>query len=149
MSQDREKQYYVVTQNAIPEVLLKVVEVKRLLAGKPPVTVSEATAKVGLSRSSFYKYKDDIFEFHENALGKTVTFVLEILDEPGLLSDVLRIIAQCGANILTIHQSIPINGLADISLSIELKEDSLSLGDIVEEMRLVTGIHEIKIVARE
>ena len=71
MNQDREKQYFVVTQNAIPEVLLKVVEVKRLLAGKPPVTVSEATAKVGLSRSSFYKYKDDIFEFHENAQGKT------------------------------------------------------------------------------
>ena len=68
MNQDREKQYYVVTQNAIPEVLLKVVEVKRLLAGKPPMTVSEAAAKVGLSRSSVYKYKDDICEFHENAL---------------------------------------------------------------------------------
>ncbi len=149
MDRNREKKYYVVTQNAIPEVLLKVVEVKRLLAGKPPMTVSEAAAKAGLSRSSFYKYKDDIFEFHENAKGKTVTFVLEILDQPGLLSDVLRIIAQCGANILTIHQSIPSQGCAQATISVEvlpLTEDVTGMMDRIEQE---DGVRSLRILGTE
>ena len=149
MSQDREKQYYVVTQNAIPEVLLKVVEVKRLLAGKPPMTVSEAAAKVGLSRSSFYKYKDDIFEFHENALGKTVTFVLEILDEPGLLSDVLRIIAQCGANILTIHQSIPSQGCAQATISVEVLPSTEDITGMMDRIEQQEGVRSMRILGTE
>ena len=74
----KQKKYYVVTQNAIPEVRLKVVEVKRLLKEKDAPSVLEAAEKAGISRSSFYKYKDDIFEFHENAKGKTVTFLIEM-----------------------------------------------------------------------
>lgn len=103
--------YFVVTKKAVPEVLLKVVEAKRLLeSGKLP-TIQDAVDAVGISRSSFYKYKDDIFPFHDSTQGKTVTLSMQIEDEPGLLSDVLQVIAQFGANILTIHQSIPINGV--------------------------------------
>ena len=69
-------------------------------------------------------------------------------DSPGLLSTVLAAIARSHGNILTIHQSIPINGLADISLSMEVDEKTNSLGDIIEAMRGVSGVHEIKIVAR-
>ncbi len=87
-------------------------EAKRLLESERVVTVQEATDRVGISRSSFYKYKDDIFPFHDNAKGKTITFVIQMDDEPGLLSDVLHVIADYHANILTIHQSIPINGVA-------------------------------------
>ena len=104
--------YFVVKQKAVPEVLLKVVEAKRLLETRKAATVQEAADRVGISRSSFYKYKDDIFPFHENARGKTITFVIQMNDEPGLLSDVLKIVADHRANILTIHQSIPINGMA-------------------------------------
>ena len=79
--------YYVVKEKAVPEVLLKVLEAKRLME-KKELTVQEATEQVGISRSSFYKYKDDIFPFHDNAKGKTITFILQMDDEPGLLSDV-------------------------------------------------------------
>ena len=96
-------QYYVLKEKAVPEVLLKVVEAKRLIESGKIASVQEATEKVGISRSSFYKYKDDIFPFHEEAKGKTITFIIQMDDEPGILSNVLRAIAQNHGNILTIH----------------------------------------------
>ena len=78
--------YFVLKQKAVPEVLLKVVEAKRLLDSGKAVSVQEAAENVGISRSSFYKYKDDIFPFHDNAKGKTITMVIQLDDEPGLLS---------------------------------------------------------------
>ena len=115
----------MVKQKAVPEVLLKVVEAKKLLESERVITVQEATDRVGISRSSFYKYKDDIFPFHDNAQGTTITLAMSIEDEPGLLSDVLKIIADFGANILTIHQSIPINGVASLSISVQVLRLSL------------------------
>ena len=96
--------YYVVRDKALPEVLQKVVEVKRLLEADKKLTVQEAAEQVGLSRSSFYKYKDDILPFSDNTRGKTVTLVIQMMDEPGLLSDLLHIVADYRANILTIHR---------------------------------------------
>lgn len=84
---ETKSKYFVVKQKAVPEVLLKVVEAKKLLESERVITVQEATEAVGISRSSFYKYKDDIFPFYDNAKGKTVTFVTQMDDEPGLLSD--------------------------------------------------------------
>ena len=104
------KKYFVVREKAVPEVLLKVVEAKRLLDTKRVGTVQEAADAVGISRSSFYKYKEDIFPFRDNIKGKILTFVIQLHDEPGLVSDVLKVVAEYGANIQTLHQSIPING---------------------------------------
>ena len=80
------KKYFVVRERAVPEVLLKVVQAKRLLDSGKVQTVQEAADRIGISRSSFYKYKDDIFPFHEQARGKTITFIIQMDDEPGLLS---------------------------------------------------------------
>ena len=141
--------YFVVTKKAVPEVLLKVVEAKRLLeSGKMP-TIQDAVDAVGISRSSFYKYKDDIFPFHDSTQGKTLTLSLQIEDEPGLLSDVLRVIGQFGANILTIHQSIPVNGVATLTLSVEVKANTGNVSRMVEEIEEHQGIHYVKILARE
>ena len=106
--------FFVLKEKAVPEVLLKVVEAKRLLDSGKMTSVQDATEVVGISRSSFYKYKDDIFPFHENAKGKTVTMVIQLDDEPGILSLVLKTIADFHANVLTIHQSIPVNGIASL-----------------------------------
>ncbi len=141
--------YFVLKQKAVPEVLLKVVEAKRLLESKRAMTVHEATEKVGISRSSFYKYKDDIFPFHDNAKGKTITFVLQMEDEPGLLSMVLKIVAEFSANILTIHQSIPINGLASLTMSIEVLPTTGDASAMIEKIEEQPGVHYIKILGRE
>lgn len=141
--------YFVLKQKAVPEVLLKVVEAKRLLESERVLTVQEATDRVGISRSSFYKYKDDIFPFHDEAKGKTVTFVLQMEDEPGLLSLVLNQVAEFGANILTIHQSIPINGVASLTLSIEVLPTTGDISAMIEQIELQAGVHYLKILGRE
>lgn len=142
-------QYFVVKQKAVPEVLLKVVEAKRLLDTKKAETVQEATDQVGISRSSFYKYKDDIFPFHENAKGKTITFVIQMNDEPGLLSDVLKVVAEHKANILTIHQSIPINGTASTTISVDVLQDTGNVSEMIEMIENMTGIQHLKILGGE
>ena len=111
--------------------------------------MQEATDKVGISRSSFYKYKDDIFPFYDNTKGKTVTFVLQMDDEQGLLSDLLHIVALYKANILTIHQSIPVNGVATLTLSVEVLSNTGNVSKMVEEIEEQKGIHYVKILARE
>ena len=146
--EDKSK-YFVVKQKAVPEVLLKVVEAKKLLESERVITVQEATDRVGISRSSFYKYKDDIFPFYDNAKGKTITLVMQMDDEPGLLSDLLHVVAVYRANILTIHQSIPVNGVATLTLSVEVLETTGNVSKMVEDMEEMDGIHYVKILARE
>lgn len=141
--------YYVVKKKAVPEVLIKVVETKRLLATRRGMTIQEATEEIGISRSSFYKYKDDIFPFHDNARGKTITFVIQMDDEPGLLSDVLHVVADYNANILTIHQSIPINGIASLTLSVDVLPTTGDVSSMIEQIEGRQGVHYLKILARE
>ncbi|MDE6607077.1 MAG: ACT domain-containing protein [Lachnospiraceae bacterium] len=141
--------YFVVKQKAVPEVLLKVVEAKRLLESEKVMTIQEAVDKVGISRSSFYKYKDDIFQFHDSSQGTTLTLTFQMDDEPGLLSDVLKIIAQFGANILTIHQSIPIGGIASLSLSIQVLPTTGDISKMLDAMEQQKGVHYVKIIAKE
>ena len=146
---EEKSKYFVVKQKAVSEVLLKVVEAKKLLEAERVITVQEATDRVGISRSSFYKYKDDIFPFYDNAKGKTITLVMQMDDEPGLLSDLLHIVAVYHANILTIHQSIPVNGVATLTLSVEVLESTGNVSRMVEDMEEKHGVHYVKILARE
>ena len=141
--------YFVLKKKAVPEVLLKVVEAKRLLDSGKAASVQEAAENVGISRSSFYKYKDDIFPFHDNAKGKTITMVIQLDDEPGLLSVVLRIVADYHANILTIHQSIPVNGIASLTLSVDVLNETGDISQMVKTIEEQQGIHYLKILARE
>jgi len=126
---EEKEKYFLVRQKAVPEVLLKVVEAKKLLESEKVLTIQEATDVVGISN--------------------TVTFVLQMDDEQGLLSDLLRIVAVYKANILTIYQSIPVNSIATLTLSVEVRSDTGSLSSMTEEMEAMEGIHYVKILARE
>ena len=141
--------YYVLKEKAVPDVLLRVVEAKRLLESGRAASVQEATERVDISRSSFYKYKEDIFPFHDNAKGRTITMVIQLDDEPGLLSAILKTIADSHANILTIHQSIPVNGIASLTLSVDILPDSLDVNRMMEQIEQQDGVHYLKILARE
>lgn len=141
--------YFVLKEKAVPEVLLKVVEAKRLFESGKVASVQEATEAVGISRSSFYKYKDDIFPFHENKRGKSLTLVIQLDDEPGLLSNILRSIDKFKCNILTIHQSVPINGIATLTLSIDVFHTKDRSNEMVAAIEQVEGVYYAKILARE
>lgn len=142
-------EYYVVKKKALPDVLLNVVEAKKLLETQKVLNVQEAVDAVGISRSSFYKYKDDIFRFHDNSQGTTITLTFQMDDEPGLLSDVLKIIADHGANILTIHQSIPINGTASLSLSVQILQTTQDVESMLRRMEEQRGVHGVRLIAKE
>ena len=142
-------EYFVLKKKAVPEVLLKVVGAKRLLDSGRAESVQEATEEVGISRSSFYKYKDDIFPFHDNAKGKTIPMVIQMDDEPGLLSAVLKVVADYHANILTIHQSIPVNGVASLTLSVDVLPGTGDVSGMVDDIEQKDGVHYLKILARE
>ena len=141
--------YFVLKQKAVPEVLLKVVEAKRMLDSDPSMTVQEATDRLGISRSSFYKYKDDIFPFREKTKGQNITFILQMDDEPGLLSGVLKTIAYYHGNILTVHQSIPSNGIASLTLSVQILPAQGDAEAMVAEIEHIEGVHYLKILGRE
>ncbi len=141
--------YYIVKKKALPEVLLKVVEAKRLLDSERVLTIQEATDAVEISRSSFYKYKDDIFPFHENNRGKTINLMMQMDDVPGLLSNLLNEIAKAHANILTIHQSIPIGGIASLTLGVEILPQTVEVANLIELVERTQGVHYVKILGRE
>lgn len=141
--------YFVLKEKAVPEVLLKVVEAKRLFDSGKVASVQEATEAVGISRSSFYKYKDDIFPFHENERGRTITLVIQLEDVPGLLSTLLRAIDKYKYNILTIHQSVPVNGIVTLTLSLDVFNTSEKVDEMVAAIEAVDGIQYAKILSRE
>ena len=136
--------FYLVRKRAVPETLLKVVEVNRLLSAGKVKTIQEAVDQVGISRSSYYKFKNDIEEFHSSMAGMTLTLSMEISDETGILSDILREIADFGANILTIHQSIPIGGMASVRISMQVLKSSENVSGLLENLERLSGIRKIR-----
>ena len=143
-----DSKYYVVKQKALPEVLLKVAQVNKIIETKR-MSIAEATESVGISRSSYYKYKDDIFPFRDNVKGKTITFVLSMDDEPGILSVVLKTIAEYKANLLTIHQTIPVNGVASLTLSVDILPTTGDSAKMIEQIEQLSGVRDLKILSRE
>ena len=146
---DGAAEFYIIRRRAVPAVLQKVVLVNKMIASGKARTVNEAADAVGVSRSSYYKFKDDIEEFHDNVRGTTLTLLCEINDETGLLSDLLAIIAAHRANILTIHQSIPVSGVASLSVSMQIGEDTEDINAMITELRGLEGVRKISVRGRD
>lgn len=139
-------EYYIVSKKALPDVLIKVAKANKLLENGKHKTVSAVLDQVGISRSAFYKYRDDISPLNVNARGATITIAMNLEDIPGLLSSVLDIIAKSGANILTINQNIPINSIANVTITIAIATQDTSFFEILEHLN---GVVSFKIIAKE
>lgn len=140
--------YYVVKQKALPEVLLKVAEANRLIENRN-ISIADATEKVGISRSSYYKYKDDIFPFYAGKKGRSITFVIEVDDQPGVMASILNIFALYKANILTIHQSIPINGKGLLTVSVDIEDSETDVSAMIQDVEKIEDVSYVKIIAME
>ena len=95
-----------------------------------------------------FKYKDDIYEFHDSLQGTTLTLNLQMDDELGVLSEVLRIISGCGANILTVHQAIPYNGVAALSVGIQVLPTTSDMADMIGKLQSAPKVHNVQIIGR-
>ncbi|MGL4344525.1 MAG: ACT domain-containing protein [Cellulosilyticaceae bacterium] len=143
------KQFYVIDKEVLPEVFVKVMEVKTLLEQDPNRTVQEVTEKVGISRSSFYKYKDSIMPFYEKGKGQTITILIHLTDEAGKLSEELNYIANQGANVLTINQMLPMNGIALVNICMQTHNMVREVRDLLDGIESMPGVQNAKVLARE
>ena len=131
----------------LPEVFLKVCEAKEYLQTGMASTVAEAVAKAGISRSAFYKYKDAIRPFRDMKRDQMITMSIITRDKPGALSSVLTIFANSGANILTINQSIPTNGVGIVTISIISRETSVSMDELRAQLDELPDVIRVEVLA--
>jgi chorismate mutase len=142
------ERYYLVREDILPDAVLKTMQVKQLLEAGDAKTVHEGVEQVGLSRSAFYKYKDGIHLIHQLERERIVTISLDLEHESGMLSKVLGCVAVHGANVLTINQSIPLQGRANVVISVEISHMNQELGDMLDGLREISGVKRALIIGQ-
>ena len=140
--------FLIVHKKILPDYLDKVIEARKLLENKECSTVKEAVTQVGISRNTYYKYKDYVFPFFEIAQGKIVSITVSMSNESGMLSSVLKAIADKNGSILTINQDIPLQGIANSSISFETKNLQGSLEELLHDIRNMKGIIKVEILGQ-
>lgn len=145
MKQMLSKRYYLVRADILPEAIRKTAEAKEILAKREASTVNEAVEKVGLSRSAFYKYKNGVLPIN-SAATKIITLSLLLEHRLGVLSQVIQTISGVNGNILTINQNIPLQGVANVTISIETVNMEIDLEKLIEELAQLTGVKKIEII---
>lgn len=141
--------YLIVDQSALPDYFLKVVEARKLLENGTYTQVSDAARAVGISRSTYYKYKDKVMEPSRIETGRKATLMLNLAHEAGVLSKVLNHVSACGANILTLTQSLPLHSVASVMLSVDISNLSASLEDMIRTLERTSGVEKVRLVAVE
>ena len=139
--------FYLIRSDALPEVFVKVLEAKALLETGDARTIAEAVDRVDLSRSAFYKYKDAIAPFRDMKRDSIMTLHITLHDKPGTLAAVLTAFTSAQANILTINQSIPANGVALVTVSLVAEELALSSEELLYRLSKVEGVLNTEIMA--
>ena len=130
----------IVEADLLPEVLLKVIEAKKLLSQGKAKNSSEAARMAGISRSAYYKYKDGVAVYDEEQERRLVTYYLTLMDVPGVLSNVLAELSKYGANVLTINQNIPVDGAAPVTISFATRGLRGDEGAVGEALRAIDGV---------
>ena len=141
--------YLIVEKSALPDYFIKVVEAHRLLQSGVYSQVIDAVHAAGISRSTYYKYKDKILEPSQLTVGRKASLMLQLNHQAGMLSKVINTLSGCNANILTITQSLPIHGKASIMLSIDLSQLSRSVDEMVNALSAIDGVEQVRLLAVE
>lgn len=148
MSRSQPTAFYLVREDILPEALVKTLQVKELLARGEFDTVADAAEKVGLSRSAYYKYRDGIFPLHQIERERIVAISIDMEHRSGVLSRVLSLVASYEGNVLTIHQTIPLQGMANVVLSVELSSDEGALGAIMGAIQSAEGVRRAHVIGQ-
>lgn len=141
--------YLLIHKSILPDYYDKVLEARRLLESGGAKDVSQAVRLVGISRSTYYKYKDYILEPQEMSVGRRAVFSVMLSHEPGVLSALLSQISSAGASVLTITQSLPIRGFASVTVSLDVGGLTQSLSELVEKLENCPGAEQLRLLAVE
>ena len=139
----------VVSTDVLPEIFTKVIEAKRLLACGEEKSSASVCKKVGISRSAFYKYKDFVFTYNEKLTQKIISLYIILKDEPGVLANVLTRLHAQGANILTVNQNIPIDGVAAVTVTVRLNGGTVESYDAKSLLSELYGVVEARFISGE
>lgn len=145
---NKDEIYYLVREDILPEAIIKTIEAKRLLAANEVGTVYDAVKIVGLSRSAFYKYKDGVYPFNAMMKEKIVTIAIDLEHKSGLLSRLLSFVASSGGNILTINQTIPLQEIANIVISIDTVNMEQGVTELINSLKQLEGVRKVQVVGR-
>ena len=138
-----EQKMLLVSSSALPEVFQKVIEAKRLIASGEVKTATDASRMCGISRSAYYKYKDSVFEY-SNLLGETVSLQASLRDRAGVLSAFLQHLYSINANLLTVNQGLPVNGVASFSVSFRVSPEGFSASQMLNDLAALDGVISVK-----
>lgn len=141
--------YLLIDKEILPDIFERVITAKRLIQTGQVKGITGAVKAVDISRSSFYKYKDYVFTFSERADGKKVTIAVLLSHEAGILSNILNKIAECKGNILTINQNIPINQVANVTLTFDINQMEMEFDELTEQIRKMDGVIKLNLLAME
>ncbi|GIN38645.1 MULTISPECIES: ACT domain-containing protein [Heyndrickxia] len=138
--------FILVREDVLPEAMRKTLEVKELLERGKAESVADAAQSVDLSRSAFYKYRDTVFPFHSIVKERMITLFFHLEDRSGTLHELLGIIATSLCNILTIHQTIPIQGRANVTITLEVSDIMISLDELLSKLRRLDFVDKVEIL---
>ncbi|MBQ8391343.1 MAG: ACT domain-containing protein [Clostridia bacterium] len=142
-----QKKLVIADLSVLPPVYHKVLKVKELLESGEAETVNEAADMAEVSRSAYYKYKDYVFPF--NQMQGILTLLIAVIDLKGVLSDMLSFMSDAGCNILTINQNVPVNGVANITVTIQTENMRLSTDRLISGLQMVRGVRKVNILAKQ
>lgn len=138
---------YVVSKEALSTVLLKTLYAKELLETKKVSSVTEAIEKAQISRGAFYKYKDLIMPFYDMQSEKKITFLMVLEDVQGVLSKILNILAKYNVNVITINQNVPINKVANVTITVDTFDIKIKTEELVKKIDGIDGVKKIDIIS--
>ncbi len=141
--------FLIVHKSILPDFYTKVVDARNILDAHPDLSVSEVVKQVGISRSTYYKYKDYIFIPENSMASRKAVINMTLAHEEGTLSNVLNTLSRFGTSILTISQSIPIADKASVSLSLDLTNMRGTLDNMLDELRLISGVLNVHLASVE
>ncbi|MHD0397525.1 ACT domain-containing protein [Staphylococcus simulans] len=148
MNDKQVKKFYLIREDVLPESVIKTLQIKDALKENPQMSIYEAVRQYGLSRSAFYKYKDTIFPIDEKVEDtKEFTIILYVHDKVGMLAQVLNTISQIHMSVLTIHQSIPMEDKATITLSLNTAGSQTSIEDVIFALRSIENVYKVEIIS--
>lgn len=148
MTEKRDRQHYIVAHDILPDAIKKTAEAKELLARGEAPTVNDAVRMVGMSRSAFYKYREGVFPFHRAVHNKIITISLLLEHKSGVLSTILNTIAAEQGNILTINQGIPLQGLANATISLDSAGMQVSVETLLKAVNLIKGVKRVEVIGQ-
>lgn len=144
---ERNSKFFLVREDVLPEAMKKTLEAKELIDHGKSESVWDAVQQVDLSRSAFYKYKDTVFPFHKIVKEKIISLFFYLEDQPGALSKLLGIVAANSCNLLTIHQTIPLQGRANVTLTLDVAQMSIDLDELLIKLRRLEFVDRVDVLS--